>query len=223
MTGCAQAADPITVMLVESCPVVREGTRRVLHDTADIRVVTEAQDVEGACLEFEKCAPTVVVIEPRMRDLNAFMGLELIRRLKLMNPAVRILVFSDTDDEVTTLRALRLGAIGYLAKTRAVHHLVDAVRTVASGGYHLETLRAAELLHAAISGVATGPLEKLTPRELQLFHHFAEGRSTGEIAEGFSISPKTVGVHHTAIMKKLGLRTATELVRLAIRCEVIEP
>jgi two-component system invasion response regulator UvrY len=210
-------------MLVEACPVVREGARHVLHDTCDIRVVSEAQDVEAACLEFGKCRPTVVVIEPRMRDLNAFSGLELIRRLKVMNAAVRILVFSDCDDDVTTLRAFRLGAIGYLAKNRAVNHLVDAVRTVAGGEYHLETPRAAELLQAAISGVAAGPLEKLTPRELQLFHHFAEGRSTGEIAEGFSISPKTVGVHHTAIMKKLGLRSATELVRLAIRCEVIDP
>jgi two-component system invasion response regulator UvrY len=213
----------VSVLLVDESPIVREGCRRVFQETGNIRVIAEAQNGEAACAQYVQEGPDLVVLEPRMRVMPGMGGLETIQKLKLADPGARILVFSDSDDETAILRTLRAGARGYLAKTRPVEHLIDAVRVVARGEHYIDATRAADMLSAILSGVPAGPLEPLSPREYELFRLFAEGRSTAEIARALSISPKTVGVHHTAIMRKLAITSVTQLVRLALRCDVIDP
>jgi two-component system invasion response regulator UvrY len=209
----------ITVLLVDDHPVVRDGCRRLLENTPDIRVTAEAGDGETACVLYAKLAPDVVILDMGM---PGFGGFETIRRLKTADPAAHILIFSMHDDETMILRAIEAGATGYLTKSGGIGQMVDAVRKVAQGKTYIEAERATELVGRTIAGIAGGPLAVLSPREFQLFQRFAEGQSTLQIAAALSISPKTVAVHHASIMKKLDLENTVQLVRLAIRCNVIE-
>jgi len=134
---------------------------------------------------------------------------------------VRILVFSMHDSKVMVARALEAGAAGYLAKSSAALQMVEAVRAVARGKRFLDHDMAPENLETELGEI--DPLRWLSRREFQVFRNLAEGYSVVEIAETLSISPKTVGVHQTNIMRKLDLRNAAELARLAIRCEAIAP
>jgi two-component system invasion response regulator UvrY len=211
---------PISVLLVDSQPVVREGCRSALRDAQDVQVIAEAQDEEGACAAYATGHPDVVVLELRHHGHE---GLNTIRRLRLLDPLARILTFSDHDDEAMILRVMKAGAAGFLIKTRELPHLLGAIRAIARGETRIDSSRATELLSAVIAGKPAGPLSALSQREYQLFQQFAEGQSTAEVATMFSISPKTVAVHHAAINRKLGLNNSTQLVRLAIRCDVIAP
>ena len=210
----------ITVLLVDDHPVVRDGFRRILEITPDIRVVAEADDGEAGYALYREYKPDVVVLDLNMPGIG---GLETIRRIRAHDPDARILVFSMHANETMVQRALEMGATGYLTKQGGLGQMVQAVRQVKLGRMyidpeHVSGMVADRQLHDA----AMDPLSELSKREFQLFKLMAEGNSISEIAEILSISSKTVGVHHTNIMKKLKLQNATQLVRLAIHCNVIE-
>ena len=210
----------IRVLLVDDHPVVRDGYRHLLENTPDIKVVAEADDGESACATYMDCMPDVVVLDLSMPGIG---GMETIRRLKAKDMAAQILVFTMHDSETLIMRTMEAGASGYLTKSGGMGHMVDAVRQVAKGKPFIDPKYASGIACRRLFSTPEDPLQALSTREFQLFQLLAEGRSVIEIAHILSISPKTVGVHHTHIMKKLGLQNAAQLVRLAIRCNVIEP
>ena len=213
-----KAANEINVLLVDDHPIVRDGYRLLLENTHEIRVVGEAECGEQAYELYSDMKPDVVVLDLNMPGMG---GLEIIQRLITKDPQARVLVFSMHDSQVMVQRALEAGAAGYLTKSSAPSQMVEAVRQVAMGNSFITEELVSGVMEPFLQ--KKDPLEKLTPREFQLFRKLAEGHSVAEIAETLHISPKTVGVHQTSIMKKLDLRNAAELVRLAIRCRVIEP
>ena len=209
----------IKVMLVDDHPVVRDGYRHLLENTPDIRVVAEANDGEEACALYEQHMPNVVILDLSMPGIG---GLETLRRIKAKNPAINILVFSMHDSETLVLRSLEAGATGYLTKQGGVAQMVEAVRLVARGKLFVDSKYVPDLIHHRLSPTED-PLQALSTREFQIFQMLAEGHSVSDIAVMLSISPKTVGVHHAHIMRKLRLQNAAQLVRLAIRCNVVKP
>jgi len=213
-----KASKKIRVLLVDDHPIVREGYRLLLENTADIHVVGEAECGEEACKLYRDIVPDVVILDLNMPGMG---GLETIRRLRAKDPKSRILVFSMQDSQAMLQRALEAGAGGYLTKVSASSQMVEAVREVARGKAYLD-----QGLVPHVMGVLSGdgdPLRNLTQREFEVFRNLAAGQSVSEIADILCISPKTVGVHQTNIMKKLDVRNASELTRLAIRYSVIEP
>ncbi len=124
------------------------------------------------------------------------------------------------DSPIMVTRALEAGASGYLAKSSAAAEMIDAVREVAQGRSFLSTGLVQDFVTTQMG--ADDPLKGLTPREFQVFIRLAQGQVVSEIGEVLCISPKTVGVHQTNIMKKLQLRNASELTRLAMRSGVLE-
>lgn len=222
MTAAAPApapAQPITVLLVDDHPVVRDGFRRLLESIPDIQVVGEAGDGETCCMLYRKLHPDVVVLDLSMPGIG---GLETLRRIKAQDALARILVFSMHGNETMVQRVLEMGATGYLTKQGGLGKMVQAVRQVKQGRTYLdpEHLSSMAAERKAVA-VPVDPLAVLSRRELQLFKLMAEGNSIAQIAEIISISPKTVGVHHANIMKKLNLQNTAQLVRLAILCDVI--
>lgn len=210
----------ITVMLVDDHPVVRDGFRRLLETTPDIRVVAEAGDGETAAVLYREHHPDVVVMDLNMPGIG---GLESIRRIKAADPKAHILVFSMHLNEVMVQRALEMGATGYLTKQGGLGQIVQAVRQVKLGRLFLDPEHVASMTNSRQSLQGnTDPLHVLSKREFQLFKLMAEGAPINQIAQTLSISPKTVGVHHTNIMKKLGLQNSAQLVRLAISCNIID-
>lgn len=208
----------IRVLLVDDHPVVRGGYRRLLENFNDIEVVGEAQDGEEALRLYDNSGPDVVIMDLNMPGMGGF---EATTRIKARYPKAQILVFSIHDSPLMIRRAIDAGAKGYLTKASVATQMVDAVRAVANGEPYFNR----EALPAIVRNFNKNdksPFESLTRREFEVFYRLAEGRSVHQIAEDFTISPKTVGVHQTNIMKKLQLHKATELTRLAIRLGVIK-
>jgi two-component system, NarL family, invasion response regulator UvrY len=210
----------IKVVLVDDHPVVRDGYRRLLEQTPNIKVVAEAGDGESGYDCYRKLAPDVLVLDINMPGIG---GLETIRRIRAYDEKARILVFSMHSNEIMIQRALEAGALGYLTKQGGMGQMVQAVQQVAMGRMFIDADHVTTLAQHKLSDSTADPIRVLSPREFQLFKLLAEGHSVSEIAGILSISAKTVGVHHTNIMKKLGLQNASQLVRLAILCNVIEP
>lgn len=210
----------ISVILVDDHPVVRDGYRRLLEQMPNIRILGEASSGEVGYDLFRKLNPDVVVLDINMPGIG---GLETIRRVKAFDDKARILVFSMHSNEIMIQRALEAGALGYLTKQGGMGQMVQAVQQVAKGRMFIDADHVTTLAHHKISENTSDPIRVLSAREFQLFKLLAEGHSVAEIANLLSISAKTVGVHHTNIMKKLNLQNSSQLVRLAILCDVIEP
>jgi two-component system invasion response regulator UvrY len=207
----------LRVLLVDDHPVVRDGVRHFLESASRIEVAGEAGSGEEACTLYRDLSPDVVVLDLSMEGMG---GLETIRRIVAFDSRARLLVFSMHVGEAIIVRAMETGALGYLTKQSGMGQLAEAIRTVAQGGMFVDAKYVPSL---RVGKTSQDPLQSLSRREFQLFKLLAEGKSVAEIAQALSISPKTAGVHQTSIMKKLGLSNATQLVRLAIRCNVIEP
>lgn len=213
------ANKPITVLLVDDHPVVRAGYRRLLDSTMDISVLAEADSGKACCALYSKLKPDVLVLDLSMPGID---GLEVIRRIKANDLGAHILVFSMHSTEVIIRRALKMGATGYLTKLGSPEQMVRAIHQVNRGQLYIDTELASNIAAGIIlNNISEDPLAILSKREFQLFKMIAEGRSLSQIASIISISPKTVGVHHTNIMKKLKLENTAQLVRLAVLCNLI--
>lgn len=211
---------PISILLIDDHPVVRTGYRRLLESTPDICVVGEADDGESGYQYYLEFQPDVTILDLNMPGIG---GLETIRRIKARDPAAHVLVFSMLNNVTMAQRSLKAGATGFLSKQSGIGEMVQAVRQVNAGKIYIESELAATLaLNATRKDTCENPLDMLTKREFQIFKLIAEGNSITQIAEKLAISPKTVGVHHVNLMRKLQLQNTTQLIRLAINNNVIQ-
>lgn len=208
----------ITVMLIDDHPVVLSGYSRLLDNSPGIKVVAKAGDGETACELYQKHLPDVAILDLNMPGIG---GLETLRRILAKNPEARILVFTMHDNATMVLRVLEAGAMGYITKQSGIGQMVDAVRQVAKGKLFVNPEHIPSLIRWRPSP-PDDPIRLLSMREFQIFQLLAEGHSVMEIAEILSISPKTVGVHHTNIMRKLDVHNTVQLVRLAIQQGIIQ-
>jgi len=214
------AGKEISVILVDDHPVVRDGYRRLLEQMQNIKVVAESDSGEAGYDYYRQFSPDVFVLDINMPGIGGF---ETIRRVKAYDSKARILVFSMHSNDMMIQRALEAGALGYLTKQSGMGQMVQAVQQVAQGKMYIDADHAASIAQHKFADTTADPIRVLSTREFQLFKLIAEGYSVAQIADTLCISVKTVGVHHTNIMKKLALQNASQLVRLAIRCNVIEP
>ncbi len=205
------------VMLVDDHALVRMGFRMLMAD-AGIEVVAEAGSGEEACQRYAAAQPEVVVIDLSMPGIG---GLEATRRLLAQDPKARILVLSAHEDTAHPRRALKAGALGYLAKRSAPEALAVAVAAVARGERYLDAQTAQSLAMAQIAGEAS-PAETLSEREFSVFLQLARGASVAQIAENLSLSPSTVGTHLYHVKQKLQVGNQSEITLVALRWGLIQ-
>jgi len=198
----------IRVLLADDHKIVRDGLRGILERTDDIRVAGEAADGDQALALVRKGEYDVAVLDLSMPGLS---GMDLIKRLLIERPRLRLLVLSMHGEAQYAARALKAGAAGYLNKDSAADLLVGAIRKVASGGVHVGEAAAAALVTASTSGHGS-----LSDRELEVLRLLVDGKSPGDIAEQLHLSVKTVSTHKTRVLEKLNLHTTAELVRYAL-------
>ncbi len=212
----------VTVLLVDDHPIIRQGLSNLLGGVADLQVIGEAADGIQALREIERRKPDILLIDMMMPNLN---GLEVLSQVRKLSPATRSIVFSMHGAEPYVVQALRAGAQGYVLKDAGPGELVAAIRAVMRGDRYLsEPLRAR--LEAYGSGVEDAPLDSyktLTARELEVLQMTAEGRSSAEIGKKLDISPRTVEIHRSKLMRKMGLRNQTDLIRYAINRGILPP
>lgn len=210
----------ITVLLADDHSIVREGLRRVLEDSADIRVIAEASDGETAFdLVMEK-QPDVAVIDISMPGMD---GLEVVARMNSYCPEIPVLILTMHEEEQYVIRAVEAGAKGYVTKQSAPEQLVAAVKKIHSGGRYLTEKASEALALRYIQGNKNRhPMESLSLRELQVLRKLACGSTNKEIAITYNISVKTVDTYRARLLKKLNLRNNAELSRYAIQNRLVE-
>jgi DNA-binding NarL/FixJ family response regulator len=202
------------VLIVDDHPVVREGLAMHLATQPDLEVCGEAEDLPGALLLLASVRPDVAIIDLSLKNSS---GIELIRRIKDRDDAVRILVWSMYPENLYAERALRAGAQGYLNKGQATHHVLDAVRVVLQGRVYVSEVMAEQLLKGV---VGRKPEERSAPnclsdRELEAFQLLGEGLTTQSMAEWMHVSPKTVETFRARIKEKLGISDHSKLIQRA--------
>lgn len=211
-------ASPIKVVLVDDHAAVRAGFRLLLESAGDIEVVAEMDSGEAINQQISKISVDVIIMDLSMSGMG---GLEAIRRVRLKDTKVKVLVFTMHDNVAFVEQALDAGADGYITKNNAGNILIDAIRKVASGETFIEAKIAEQLSMRQNLGSGT-VLSNLSRREFQIFCKFAEGLNVQEIADELSLSVKTVANYQTQIKEKLGISSTAELVKLALANGVIQ-
>ncbi|MCX7960639.1 MAG: response regulator transcription factor [Burkholderiales bacterium] len=206
----------IRVLLADDHALVREGLRRLLEASADIRVAGEAASGDEALARVRANDYDVAVLDLSMPGLS---GIDLVRRVKLEKPALRVLVLSMHAEQQYAARALRAGASGYLTKEAAPAQLVAAIRKIAAGGVHITEAAAASLVND-LAGDGP-PHTRLSDREFQVLRLLAAGKSPTEIANELHLSVKTVSTHKARVQEKLGVSSTAELVRYALEHKLL--
>lgn len=207
----------VSVVLADDHPIVRQGMKNLLIAEKDFDVVGDAGDGIAAVQLVEKFKPDVLVVDMMMPNMN---GLEVIRQVKERSPATRVIVLSMQSAEAYVVEALKNGANGYMLKDTDPVELIYAIREVLEDRRYLSQPLSQKLIDAFIRKAEEtwhDPFETLTDRERELFQLAAEGNTNAQIAQKLSISPRTVEIHRSNMMNKLGLHSQTDLIRLALK------
>jgi two-component system invasion response regulator UvrY len=209
----------IRVFIADDHPLTRKGIKQTLDDAGDILVCGEAgtgREVMNAVMQIDF---DVLVLDVVMPDGGGF---EVLDQLKSYSLDFYTIVLSMYPEEQYALRALKAGASGYLTKDKVPEELIVAIRKVVTGGKFI-TSSLAERLAFEISGEKSeDPHEILSNREFQVMYLIASGRTLTEIANELSLSIKTISTYRTRILKKLGLRNTTEIIRYAFKNKIVE-
>jgi DNA-binding NarL/FixJ family response regulator len=212
----------IRVLVADDQSMIRAGFRMLLGGEPDIEVVAEAGTGLEAIHQAARFAPTVILMDIRMPDLD---GLQATRRILAADPNARVLILTTFDLDEYIYEALEAGASGFVLKDDPPEQLIQAVRTVAAGDALLSptvTRRVIRQFTRAPRPEAPPGLAELTAREREIFCLIAEGLSNLEIGERLYISETTVKTHVTHILQKLDLRDRVQAVVLAYRSGVLE-
>jgi two-component system response regulator NreC len=206
----------VTLVLADDHPIIRQGLRHLLEDEPEFRIVGEAGDGVEALLLVERLKPQILVVDMMMPGMN---GLEVLRQVKKLSPYTRAIVLSMQSADAYVIEALKNGAAGYVLKETGPGELVKAVREVTQGNQFLSAklLERLQVNGERLADAPTDAYETLTVREREIFQMTAEGRTSQEIGEKLMISPRTVEVHRSNLMEKMGLHNQADLIRQAIK------
>ena len=206
------------VLIADDHEVVRDGVRAFLERHANYLVVAEAADGEEAIAKAIDTEPDVALLDYSLPLLN---GLEVTRQIRARQPRTEVLIFTVCESELVIEEALKADARGYLLKYDANRYLLEAIAAVAAHRPFF-TSKVTETLLKRYLDRPHQPASTLTNRERTVVQMIAEGHSNKQIGRILNLSIKTVETHRAAVMRKLNFSSAADLVRYAIRNQIIE-
>lgn len=207
----------VRILIVDDHPMMREGLAHSINHEPDLMACDQACSAAEALEAIARSKPDLVLTDITLPGRS---GLELIKDVVALHPALPILVISMHTDAVYAERALHAGARGYINKQEACGKLIEAIRKVWSGEIYASATTEARILNLFSGRSARAdrcPLGQLTDREFEIVQWIGEGLPTKEIGARLMISAKTVEAHRVNIKRKLGLSTSTELSVYAAR------
>ncbi len=216
----------LRIMLADDHDLTRAGLRYLLEKQRDWTVCGEASNGRMAVEMSASLRPDVAILDMSMPELN---GLEATRQILQRHPNTKILIYTMHETEKIIVDVLEAGARGVVLKSDAGDNMVAAVESIVKGRRFFtsrvaETLVEAYFLKRQTTGSAeAGSKTVLTAREREVVQLLAEGKSNKEVADRLDISTRTAEGHRSEIMKKLKFGSLAELIRYAIRNEIVQP
>jgi DNA-binding NarL/FixJ family response regulator len=212
-----EASTSARVMIVDDHEMLRHGMRLMLGQQKDLEVCAEVADEATALRQYRSLNPNLVVVDVSLKSGN---GIDLIKRLKIVDANARILVYSMHDEQVYAERALRAGAMGYVTKQKPARAILQGIRDVLRGKLHFSdelTQRVLERVAANEPISNASAVDSLSDRELEVFEMIGRGLTTRAIADRLHLSPRTVDTYRERLKNKLVLANAAELHYRAIQ------
>jgi DNA-binding NarL/FixJ family response regulator len=210
-------ANALRILLADDHATVRQGLKLLIDAQPDMTVVGEASDGQVVLQELDRLTPDIVVMDVSMPGMN---GLVATRTLKRLRPDVAVIALTRHDDDTYLEEILRAGASGYILKQSAPVEFLQAIRAVAAGGVYIDPAMTTRVADGLLGSRADATIEQrrgqISDRESEVLRLLAIGHSNKEIAAQLDISVKTVEVHKTNAMRKLGLTGRVDIVRYGV-------
>jgi DNA-binding NarL/FixJ family response regulator len=207
------------ILIADDHEVVRSGLRKILEAHPDWEVVAEVADGRDAVRKVAETKPDVAVLDYSLPLLN---GIEATRQIRARTPGTEVLIFTMHDNDALIEDLLMAGARGYLLKSDANQHLIEAIEALSSHKPFFSA-KVSEALLGSFRQRGSRRASPLTSRERSVLQLIAEGHTNKEAGGILNIGLKTVESHRAAIMRKLNLSSSAALVRYAIRNKIVEP
>jgi DNA-binding NarL/FixJ family response regulator len=207
------------ILIADDHDTVRRGVRSLLESRRDLEIVAEAATGRDALAAARATGPDIAILDYSLPELN---GHELTIALKRELPRIEVLIYTMYDRESLILDVLEAGARGFVLKSETEKHLFAAIDALAVHRPYFSSGVSETLLDQFLGNRRHAPSSSLTRRERQIVQLIAEGRINREIADLLEISVKTVETHRATAMHKLKLRTTADLVRFAVRNNIVE-
>jgi DNA-binding NarL/FixJ family response regulator len=215
----------LRILIADDHDLMRRGLKSLIEAHAGWEIVAEAHTGAEAAAKAEELKPDIAILDISMPELN---GLEAARRIRKISPRTEILILSVHYSDRLIRDILEAGVRGYVVKSDSDRDLVIAIEALANHTPFL-TPQATEVMLSGLSGARgaspTDPdalKERLTSREREIVQLLSEGKSSKEAASVLGISIKTAETHRANIMRKLGIHSVSELVRYAVRNQIVE-
>ena len=212
-------SSPTTIVLGDDHKIVLRGLRALLETQPGLAVVGDATDGLRVLSLVERLKPDVLVLDLMMPGLGGF---DVTRRVAKRFPKTRVVILSMYSSEAHVVEALRSGASGYVLKDASAEELMTAIHEASGGRRYVSTPFSNDRIDSYLNRpAAIDPYGTLTAREREVLHLVAEGLTSGDIARRLFISPRTAESHRANLMRKLGLRSRTDLVRFALQRGIV--
>lgn len=206
----------IRVLITDDHPIVRQGIRQILEDDPEKRFgeIEEAGNSRELFRLITEKEFNVLLLDISLPGRS---GLDILPDIKRLRPGLQVLIVSIYREEQYAMRALRLGASGYLMKSGAPEELLTATFRVAQNLRYIAPELAEKIAFNTVEEIEKPLHEQLSEREIQVVCLIAEGMTTADIARKLSLSPKTISTYRERILVKLNLRTTSDIIRFALR------
>lgn len=209
----------IRIVIVDDHAIVRTGLRQFFSEQVDLRVTGEAANGREALDLVRQGDLDVLVMDLSMPGQS---GVDALAAIHARVPELPILILSGFPEAHYATTMLKQGASGYLNKECDPEEIVNAIRTVARGRKYISTAVAEQLASGLDPTASKEPHELLSERELQVFLRLAKGETIGHIADGMSLSVKTVSTYRTRVMEKMALKSNSDLTYYALKTGLIQ-
>jgi two-component system, NarL family, response regulator NreC len=208
----------IKIVIADDHRLFREGVKLLLSQTEDMEIIGEVTDGAELVALLTHTFADVVLADITMPKLS---GIDAIAEIRKHNRSVKFILLSMHEEGEYILKAVQMGASGYLFKNTDTEELEKAIRAVATGGRYFNSTVSAAMMDNLSKTAPEEESEPLTKREIEVLEQVAQGHSTKLIADHLCISPRTVDTHRTNLMKKIGAVNTAELIRKALEKKLI--
>jgi two-component system invasion response regulator UvrY len=212
----------INIALVDDHNLVRTGIKHIFKDTADIKVIGEAENGEQALNLIKKFLPDIVLMDIKMPGPGPS-GLLLLKELLRIEPELKIIILTSCDNKIFPVRMLKAGAMGYFLKDMNDSELIRAIHMVHAGQRYMPHEVATQLALQRTSGPEKPATSILSDREYKIMLALIKGQSVQEIAKELTLSHKTVNTYRYRLFDKLKVTNNVELTQFAIRNDLLDP